>query len=780
MKGRNRLQTVVIVLTTLVAVTASVVAAGVLAASRAPFEHAMSEQRGAHLTARFDGSRVTAGELAGTARVSGVSAAAGPFRTAEVRPRTDTSSAALPAGVTLPTMTVAGRADPEGPVDRLRLLEGRWATAPGEIVLGDGDLPAIAPGTRLQLPDVPGEPVLTVVGRARSVTGTADAWVTPAQADSLTGDVSYEMLYRLRQADTSGEVADARAAIGAAVPGGALTGTLSHLAVKQQQAANALAFVPFVAAFGVLALAMSVLIIGIVVSGAVGAHTRRIGILKSVGCTPAQVVRTYVGGALLPAAVGCALGLGFGNLLAVPVLADVETVYSSAPASVPWWVDVAAVTVALALVGLAALVPALRAGRLRTVEAIAVGRTPGTGRGRLARRVTGRLPVPHPVGLGLAHPFTRPARSATTAAAVALAAVTVTFAAGLALTLGAVETNRMLDAGAPVVVETGGGQAPPGANAVAAPGRTPGPRADPGKVTAALRAHPDTRRFYGTTQAEVTASGITGRTDVVAYWGDATWAAPELVSGRWLKGPGEAVVTDRFLDAAGIGIGDSVTLTAEGRRTSVRIVGEAFFTEGDAMPLLTATSTLGALGLDDDPARFHVEPSGDTASYLGSLNPTLEPLGALVHTSGDNSSSVVRAMDALIGMLTLMLVAVAGLGVLNTVVLDTRDRIHDLGVFKALGMTPRQTVGMVLTSVTGTGLLAAAAGVPLGVALHHYVTPMMGATVGMHLPEAFVAVYGPLLLTVLGLGGLTVAIGGALLPAGWAARTDTARALRTE
>ncbi len=82
-------------------------------------------------------------------------------------------------------------------------------------------------------------------------------------------------------------------------------------------------------------------------------------------------------------------------------------------------------------------------------------------------------------------------------------------------------------------------------------------------------------------------------------------------------------------------------------------------------------------------------------------------------------------MDALVGTLTLMLVAVAGLGVLNTVVLETRDRVHELGVFKALGMAPRQTVTMVLTSVGGIGLVAGAAGVPAGVALHRFVTPLM-------------------------------------------------------
>jgi putative ABC transport system permease protein len=41
-------------------------------------------------------------------------------------------------------------------------------------------------------------------------------------------------------------------------------------------------------------------------------------------------------------------------------------------------------------------------------------------------------------------------------------------------------------------------------------------------------------------------------------------------------------------------------------------------------------------------------------------------------------------------------------------------------------------------------------------------------------------VYGPATLVPLTLGGLVIALLGALLPAGWAARTRTAVALRTE
>jgi putative ABC transport system permease protein len=49
--GRRRLQTAAMILTTLIAVTASVLAAGVLAASRSPFDRALPAPRGAPLPA---------------------------------------------------------------------------------------------------------------------------------------------------------------------------------------------------------------------------------------------------------------------------------------------------------------------------------------------------------------------------------------------------------------------------------------------------------------------------------------------------------------------------------------------------------------------------------------------------------------------------------------------------------------------------------------------------------------------------------------------------------
>ena len=50
----------------------------------------------------------------------------------------------------------------------------------------------------------------------------------------------------------------------------------------------------------------------------------------------------------------------------------------------------------------------------------------------------------------------------------------------------------------------------------------------------------------------------------------------------------------------------------------------------------------------------------------------------------------------LIGLLSLMVAIAAELGVLNTVLMTTRDRVRDLGIFKSLGIRPGQVMIMVI------------------------------------------------------------------------------------
>jgi putative ABC transport system permease protein len=104
----------------------------------------------------------------------------------------------------------------------------------------------------------------------------------------------------------------------------------------------------------------------------------------------------------------------------------------------------------------------------------------------------------------------------------------------------------------------------------------------------------------------------------------------------------------------------------------------------------------------------------------------------------------------------------------------------DLGIFKAIGMTPRQTIAMVVCSVAGTGLVAGLLAVPAGMAVHRYVLPVMAHAAGTGIPASYLAVYRAWEIAVLALAGLVIAAAGGILPAAWAARARTAAALHAE
>ena len=172
-----------------------------------------------------------------------------------------------------------------------------------------------------------------------------------------------------------------------------------------------------------------------------------------------------------------------------------------------------------------------------------------------------------------------------------------------------------------------------------------------------------------------------------------------------------------------------------------------------------------------------LQPGTDTNAYADALNHALFPQFFVYATTGE---SFYTTLTALIGTLTLLLALAAGLGVLNTVVLGTRDRVHDLGVFKAVGMTPRQTIAMVICWIAGAGLIAGAIAVPVSVILHSSIAQAMGHAGGTGLPASYVNVFSPAELALLALAGLIIGAAGALLPATWAARARTASALRAE
>jgi putative ABC transport system permease protein len=789
LSGR-RVQTMVIGLVLLVSTAASTLALGLLVDSNAPFDHAFAAQHGSEVTAT---SKASPAQLAATARLPGITAAAGPFPettvTAGIPVTPPPGQAGCPGGCVFQTqLTVAGRASPGGPVDDLTLTSGHWPTQPGQVVLADIHGPGESIGTQITATGVPGSPHLTIVGFATSITQTAQAWVLPSEVAALRApgapDVS-QMLYRFSSATTAAQINADIASVRAMLPAGSLLGAQSYLTVKLQDTNSIAPWVPFIVAFAVLGLALSALIVANVVSGAVVAGTRRIGVLKSIGFSPGQVVASYVIQVAVPAFGGCVIGVVAGNLLSVPLLGQTAQVYGVGALVVPVWVDVAVPLAMLGLAGAAAVLLALRAGRMSAVQAIATGRAPRPKHGYAAHRVLGRGPwtrLPRAVTIGLAGPFARPTRTAITLAAILFGGVAVTFGAGLGASLNQVYNDLSHSAAEPVQVSFPGA---PGQNSSVKAGPGPGPApaslaAQESAVQAALRAQPGTLHYVAEADDDVSVLGLSDRVSLIGFDGDGSWTGYALIAGHWYAGADQADVNTAFLTDTGTKVGDSYTVTSGRNHVTIQIAGEIFDPGGGRPEIIASRSTLAALdpGLAPDQYDVALTPGTGAQAYAAAVG---AKLGHYYDVSTNTSnSSQFFAIIGLVATLTLLLIAVAGLGVLNTVVLQTRERVHDLGVFKAIGMTPRQTIAMVVCSVAGIGLVAGLIAIPAGIALHHYVLPVMGHAAQTDVPPSVLNVYHPWELVLLALSGLVIAVAGALGPAGWAARTRTAFALRAE
>ncbi|MFI6449484.1 ABC transporter permease [Kitasatospora sp. NPDC050543] len=756
---RRRVQTFVIGLVVFCSTTTVLLALAVISAARAPFDDAFGIQHGAHVVAAFDPAKASPEQLAATAHRPGVEAAAGPFDQAIVE--IPTQFAGRPPG----PLTLVGRADPAGPVDRMELLAGRWATAPGEVVIqqpfrGWND-------ALLDKPVTTSTGVkLTVVGFASSMSQSAGGWVTPEQAAALH-PTGRQMLYRFSDVGTEPKLTAALGTATEGMPTDALASAQSYLVLKHAFSAGADAYLPLMTVFGVLGLVVAVLIVGNVVSGAVVSGYRHIGVLKSIGFTPRQVVVVYLTMVSVPAIVGTALGTAAGWAASHPIL---QTAFSgivtgTAVIEPAGWLPAATLLGVPLLVAVAALVPASRAHRLPAAQAISAGSAPRTGRGLKVQRWLSGTRLPRAVSLGLGQPFAHPARTALTMSAIVLGVVTVTVTTGVSSTLGKAMTHAD-ERHTHVDVQT-----------VNFTDNEIEPRLTPAQTEAMLRTAPGAERVSSRGLVRVGLVGYTQWAFVNFYGGDdiASTGRLQVVKGRAATGPGEVEAGPAFLDQHGLGLGDRLTLHLEGRQVTVTIVGEEL--QGNPRAFTSNDATRALLTPDPHVAEYDVKLAvgADAKAYLKAVtdaDPSLSPSVVTTHTDG-----AIVAIRTFTTIFTVLLSVVAALGVFNTLLLNIRERRRDLGMLKSIGMTPRQVVAMTVTSVAWQGAVSGIIGIPVGIAAHRLIVEHVRI---MDFPEGMIDVWGAPLLTGLALAGVAIAVLGALVPARSAARLPIAEVLRNE
>jgi putative ABC transport system permease protein len=598
-------------------------------------------------------------------------------------------------------------------IARPLLRDGHWV-GPGaedEVVLDRafGLDEGIDVGDRIALATSDGPRDFTVVGRAIDLVDCfypncepVTAWLDPAGFQRLAIDSTDLAFLRLHNPDA----VDQFIAKLTDYP----VGTQGWIDTRDDTLTVYTIFGAFLGAFGVFVMIAAAVVVAGSMATRVVARRRDIGLLKAIGTTPWQVAGSIVLSHMLAAAVAVTAGWVLGGLLAPATQIDLGKTLGTGGASFSARSLVVALVVVELIVVVATVLPAWGAGRSPTTAALAPVTTHAA-RGRLLGQATARLGL-GPVGVaGVRDAFGRPTRSALTAVALALALIAALTTIGTQRTVDRIFSNGAL-VGDPEELRV----YPTGEGSDAIPGvldRQPG-------VTSWFTETPqdlvlDDETFLG-----------------LAMGGDVQRAGFDVREGRMPARPGEAMAGWGLLNRFGLHVGDQITVIANGTPIPLTIVGWYRESEDTGEILRFSQADLQRIRPDAVPgwASVNLADGNAPATMAASLTNELGS-GARVEVQTVEGSDEIDAFRLAFLLVSALVMIVALANLASTMLLAVRERTHDLGVLRAIGVIPRQVSTMVAAGAAALAVLAAVIAVPLGWVVSNAVTEVVGAATGI-------------------------------------------------
>ncbi|MER7753674.1 FtsX-like permease family protein [Kitasatospora sp. NPDC097643] len=653
------------------------------------------------------------------AREPGVLTVSPPQHTAETTLVGRRADAAAPPGAADRTdrTTLVLRGDTPGAARPL-LRSGAWldpADVHG-IVLEQSAADAVwaRPGDRLTVLDSHGAPVeLRVLGIADSpdqlpsqAAGYDLGWTLPATLDLVQPDRAAQGLtlgLRLARPSDAGYTAQRVVSALGAERVSRITTWLDARAARQQD--NRLAGL-LLGLSGLAALLSAALAVAGAAGGRIRARTGDIALLKALGFTAGQVAWMFIAEQLLLAGTGVLLGAGGAAIAAhlVPALGGgTDALHGLVPGGTA--TTGAVVAAALLAIGAAAALPALRAARVAPVPPTDGTRPPAM----TARPVRiGLLRwLPPALVLGLGSVLRRRSDLLVSAVRLTVPVVAATLALSTWATLDAV-TGPDGGVTVPSVTARRTGPAQPAGDAQSA---------GDARLVGALAADPAVRGVYPGAEIQALTPGqsatltlrAVGTTDAPYPW--------TVVEGRAIRATDEAVAGQGALDLLGARVGQWVRVTSGGTPRILHIVGRDLEPEHGGRVLSTGFDTLDRPG---DPTRpdfwqLALRPGHDPAAVQRDL-PTRAGLAGQVELRVP-PGPVTRpgALRASVVGLLLLLALICVVDLLTTAAAGFHERRRDLGLLRAIGLTPGQCA--VVLAVRGTVIALATVAVGSVVAI---------------------------------------------------------------
>jgi putative ABC transport system permease protein len=630
---------------------------------------------------------------------------------------------------------------PDIAVNRPPMRSGRWAADAAEVVLDHSlsvDL-GIEVGDPLTLRLAAREVTFTVVGTAVNLTDCfypqcdpGRTWVTQEGLDRFgAADLRYGVGF-LRFADPS--TADAFVERQAAIGVEGIGGSDSWLDTRGDFLTLDEVFGSFVVAFGVFVLVVAAVIIAGSTTMRVLTQRREIALLGAIGATPRQVTAALLVEHVVLGVAAGVVGWFAAGFLAPSLQIGIGRALGTQD---PMWSAATLLVCVLVLVVLltaATVVPARSAAR-RPVTDVLRDVPPGRV-SRLNRRAAG---LPQRLSLlGAQEAASRPVRGGLAALAIGVAVIgsIVSFGFVSALDLVTTDAARAGDPWDVALVPAG---------------------AAPATVESLLADTAEVEVWFADLERRSTYDD--GAFLAVANAGDPEAAAYQVVEGRSLRAPGEAIVGYGFLQRFDVAVGDRIEFLAGTTPVDVEIVGWYRDTEDSGEILRFRLEDLLAAEprLVPEAYRITVAPGADAAAVGESLAEALGPdaRSAVLDTGREDMEPLLVALRMVAGVLFLT----AGVNLLSTLLTSSREASRHTGVELAIGFTPGQLVGQGAVAGTALGVVATVVGVPLGLLVFRLLADVVSSGIGVG--PGWLPAPGILPLTVVALVavGMSAALG---------------------
>ncbi len=248
-----------------------------------------------------------------------------------------------------------------------------------------------------------------------------------------------------------------------------------------------------------------------------------------------------------------------------------------------------------------------------------------------------------------------------------------------------------------------------------------------------------------------------------------------------LDAGGAAIVPAAVAERLGVDLGATLNAAAvDGTTTPLRVVGIAERTlpgrGGEAVLVgwSDATDRFGVTGADAFAVRFAPNAPTGTQRELAAA----AGLSALEVVTLDRVAGAIDdALDRVFGLfdaLAIIAVVVAALGIANTLTMNVIERVREIGILRAAGMTTRQVWRSVVVEAGVVGLAGAIVGIVTGVLIGALMVALAGGA-----PEIAIAIPWPTVVVALVLG-VALAMLAAAYPAHLASRVSIVRAVAYE